>query len=99
MSTSVPLSGVDNLRSQIYELQEQLEKNLPGYASLLHTIHKNLAMDEQLVHLLKEEEIGIIVSGLAKRKNIVLAESSVKAGKNTTASGKKLKDIGLGDLL
>lgn len=77
-TVSVPLSGIERLSAKIAELQTQLQSNAPGYASLLHEIHTALAQDESLVHLLKEEEIGVVVSGLSKRKAIVIADA-VKA--------------------
>lgn len=75
---SVILSGVERLQQKISELQSQLQTAAPGYASLLHEIHRALIEDEALVHLLKEEEIGVIISGLSKRKNVVIVEAIAK---------------------
>ena len=80
---------------KISDLDEKLRSNAPGYESLLHTIHRQLAADESLVHILDEEQVGTIVRGLTKRKNIVLAEPE-KRGRG--AGGKSLKNIGLDDL-
>lgn len=91
-----PLPASAQMSAMIVDLQQQLQKQSPGYERLLHTIHVTLHKDEELVQFLTEEEIGIIVSGLAKKKNVVIA--AVEAKKNTTSTGKKLKDVSLGDL-
>lgn len=74
-TASVSLNGIERLSTKVSELQVQLQTNAPGYASLLHEIHRALMEDESLVHLLKEEQIGIIVSGLSKRKNVVIVDA------------------------
>lgn len=95
-SEAVPLSNADQIVSQIEELQKMLQVASPGYESLLFTIHHNLSKDEELVHLLSEEQVGVICAGLAKKKNVVIAEVEKKGSK--TAGGKKLKDVSLSDL-
>lgn len=95
MSNSAPLSNIDQISHQIADLETSLRGKLPAYESLLHTIHKNLHADEALVHLLTEEQVGIIITGLMKKKQVVINET---AAKGKTASGKKLKDIGMDDL-
>ena len=92
---TVSLPSASSLSSKIEELEAKLREGAPGYESLLYTIHKILSADEQLVHILKEEEIGVIVAGLAKKKNIVIATTSTGSG-----SGKKsLKNMTLEDLI
>lgn len=82
---------------KIEELEQKLRNSAPGYESLLHTIHRQLAADESLVHMLTEEQIGVIVVGLTRRKNIVLAEPK-KVGNGRGAGGKSLKSLTLDDL-
>lgn len=94
-TVTAPLPDAEALSSKIEELKEKLHLGAPGYESLLHTIHRILAADEQLAHVLKPEEIGVIVSGLAKRKNVVIAETVAKSGKKG-ATG--MKNISLDDL-
>lgn len=96
MTESAPLPNADQLLSKIGELKSSLELATPGYESLLFEIHQRLAKDEELVHLLKEEDIGIILAGLSKKKNVVIAAPA--KSKSTTSSGKKLKDVTLGDI-
>jgi acetylglutamate synthase len=87
-TVATPLSSVERLQVKISELQAQLQTNAPGYASLLHEIHRALKEDETLVHLLSEQQIGTIVAGLSKRKGVVIAEATVK--KTTSKSLSKL---------
>lgn len=94
-SVSAPLPDAEVLSTKIEELAEKLRSGAPGYESLLHTIHRILAADEQLAHVLKPEEIGVVVSGLAKRKNVVIAETVAKSSKKG-ATG--MKNISLEDL-
>lgn len=93
--TTVPtaLTGAEQLKNRISELQEQLQTGTPGYEGLLHVIHSSLSKDEELVHFLSEDEIGIIVSGLTKNKNMILVAEAVK--KRTTK--KELSTLGVGD--
>lgn len=93
-TVSAPLPDSEVLIAKIEELKEKLQTAAPGYESLLHSIHRLLAADEQLTHMLKPEQIGIIVAGLAKRKNIVIAEATAKSSAKTG----KLKNISLEDL-
>lgn len=96
VSAPIPLSGLERIRLQIITLKEQLQVAAPGYESLLHLIHKNLVQDEAISHLLTDEEVGVIVAGLAKKKNIVIAEAEKSSSRSKTASGKSLKDAKIG---
>lgn len=80
-------------RDRLATLQGLLEKNIPGYEELLRVIHRNLAADENLLHMLSDEEIGTIIGGLAKRKNIVIAESVTKGGGKAKKAPKTLEDF------
>lgn len=93
--TPTPLPAAGIIVDKIAELQAALQTGAPQYESLLHTIHVALHKDEELTHLLTEEQVGILCAGLAKKKSVVIAAS---AAKGKTASGKSLKDITLGDL-
>lgn len=87
-TVTIPLANSDIIKGRIAELLTLLQQNAPGYESLLHTIHRNLAIDPDTVHLLTEEEIGIICSGLQKRTGVAIAKEEVskmkrKGGKVT----------------
>lgn len=81
------------LHEQVANLQALLLKAHPQMPILLQQIHTNLKKDEDLVHFLTEEEIGIIVAGLKTHKNIVIATNVMSKGTN-----KNLKNITLDDL-
>lgn len=87
-----PLSDVEQFRGEIFKLEKSLREASPEYEILLQKIHRNLQQDEAMVHLLSEEEIGVIVLGLMKRKNVVLVKEKEKK------VGKKTK-MGIGDLM
>src|ERR1700743_3323570 len=85
-SSQVPPAIVGELKAKIQTLQENLQKEVPGYENLLRTIHENLSADDSTVHFLSDEEIGVIVAALSKKKGIVLAEIEVKARKASLKS-------------
>lgn len=89
------LENIDRIKSRISDLQTSLNKALPDYAMILQVIHKNLSEDDSLVHLLTEEEIGIIIRGLARKKNIMLVESAVKKNSKSKMDSK----VNIADLL
>jgi hypothetical protein len=99
MSSVAALSGSLEFLQKLSDLEEKLRAAAPGYEQLLYIIHKQLSSDEQLLHLLTDEQIGVIVAGLTKRKNIILADIGKKATANTKIGGKKLKDFTLDDLM
>ena len=86
MSTS-PLSTADQLREQIAQLQDALISANPGMPTMLRTIHAALRADPTNVTLLSPEEVGIVVSGLMKQTNTVIAAGIVKS---TKKSGKNI---------
>lgn len=98
-TTVASLPGAESFLQKLGELEEKIRARAPGYESLLYSIHKQLSADEQLVHMLSDEQIGIVVAALTRRKNIVLADVGKKVTKNTVIGGKKLKDFTLEDLM
>jgi len=95
-TVTAPLSMADQLRDKIYQLRTSLQERLPNYESLLHTIHRSLAMQPDTVHLLSEEEIGIIVAGLSIKTNTFIAQDKAKKSVEKAKSGKG--KIGVSDL-
>lgn len=63
----------EQIKESILELQAALQAANPGFLSLLRTIHSNLKANQDVVTLLDEEEIGIVVSGLMRHANVVIA--------------------------
>ena len=96
VTVPTPLPAIEVISEKIATLKQQLETAAPGYESLLHQIHTVLIKDESLSHLLSEEQIGVIVSGLSKKKNIIIAEVEKKSKKNVTSTGKSLKEVKIG---
>lgn len=92
------LDNLDQMAQKIADLQSQLQQMAPGYESLLHQIHVNLQKDPDLVHLLSDEQVGVIVAGLSRKKNVVIAEPDKIARKKTLANGKALKDATIDDI-
>lgn len=77
----LPTSATQQIEERITLLQDSLEKQLPDYKNLLRTIHSILQKDEELVHVLKEEQIGVVLAALQKHKGVVIATVVEKAGK------------------
>lgn len=82
------------IKDRIVKLQDALEKEIPDYAHILHTIHKALAKDDELTHLLSDDEVGVLIQAMKLRKNVVLVEE-----KKAKSAKKSLKDTTLSDIL
>lgn len=89
-----PLQQFDWVVGKVAKLQLELQQQLPGYENTLHEIHVTLFKDEEITHLLSEEQIGIICGALAKKKGMIIAEAVVKGkGKNASLKQTTLDDI------
>ena len=84
------MTPTEVIKEQILTLKAALTASSPTMSTLLRTIHQNLARDKDVVTLLSPEEIGIIVNGLMKQTNTIIAATAVKK--------KSLKNISLDDL-
>ena len=80
------------VKEAIADLETKLLSQHPEMPILLRKIHQQLKADPEVVTLLTEDEIGVIVNGLSKQTNTVIATSIAK-GKS-----KSIKSIGLSDL-
>ena len=68
---------------EMAELEAALDAHVPGFVSILSTIHKKLKADPDVVTLLEDDEIAVIVAGLEKHTNVtIVAPSAVKAAKS-----------------
>ena len=65
---------MDNLES----LSDSIIAKAPNIGEYLHLIHRNLSKYPELTHLLEDEQIGIVVSGLLKLTNTELAIKATK---------------------
>lgn len=79
--------------SRIEKLQKAMESEIPEYASILHTIHKALSKDDELCHLLTDEQVGVLIRAMKLRKNVVLVEEKKKASAKKPLSKTTLDDI------
>lgn len=68
---------------EMAELEQALNTQVPGFVSILSTIHKKLRADPDVVTLLDDEEIAVIVAGLEKHTNVtIVAPSAIKAARS-----------------
>lgn len=67
------------IKEKLAQLEERLEANAPGLATLLRDIHQTLKKDPDVVTLLSEEECSVIVKGLKKQTATEIATSALKA--------------------
>ena len=72
------------IKEKLAQLQERLETQAPGLATLLRDIHQTLKKDPDTVTLLSEEECSVLVRGLKKQTATEIATSALK-----NKSGKK----------
>lgn len=87
------MTPAEQLSEKVLSLQTALLTAHPSMPVLLREIHMNLKQDEEIVTLLSEEEIGIIVQGLARQTQTVIMATVIKKG-----TGKSLKKTTLADL-
>lgn len=87
------MTPIEQIRSNILDLQNKLLEVHPQMPILLKTIHDQLKADPENVTLLTEEEICIIVNGLEKQTGVELSKVISKQ-----ATTKKLSKITSADL-
>ena len=63
---------------EMAELEDALNKNVPGFNVILRDIHIKLREDPNTVTLLTDEEIAIIVKGLERHANVTLTSKAAK---------------------
>ena len=88
-----PMCPATPIRNRIKLLRHQLDSNIPGFDKILREIHAAISKDPDTVHLLSEEEIGTIVSGLCKRKDIILVDATAKKSKGKAKEKFELDDL------
>lgn len=75
------------VKEKLAALESALLANHPTMSMLLRDIHSKLMMDKAVVTLMSEEEIQLVVSGLARQTAVEIATSFV--GKKSGGSKKK----------
>lgn len=86
------MTPAEQLKEQIAQLQGALIASSPGMPTMLRTIHRALQADKDTVTLLTPEEVGILVNGLIKHTNTVIATTAAKT------KTKALKNVSMDDL-
>jgi len=76
------------IQEKLAQLEEGLEAQAPGLATLLRDIHTTLKKDPEVVTLLTEEECSILVRGLKKQTATDIATTSLKKGSGKKAMSK-----------
>lgn len=89
---TAPLSRAQQLSVKIEALKTAMLKEHPVMPGLLREIYVALKKDDELVYLLKPDEIAAIVDGLEKQSQIVIVQEKPSKG------GKSLKNMTLADL-
>lgn len=84
------------VKEKLTRLQDALLSSHPTIPVLLRDIHTHLRTDPEIVTLLSEDEIAIIVKGLAKQTNSVIASDIMKSPKS--AANKALKNTSVDDI-
>lgn len=74
------VTAVD-IKNKVLELQEQVLAAHPRMPVLLQEIHKILKADPDNITLLDDEDIGIIVSGLAQHAKVEIVAAAIKTPK------------------
>lgn len=82
------------IKEKLLHLEQALLEKSPEMPTLLHTIHTNLRKDPELTTILSEEEVCILVKGLARQTNTVITTSALKK----KSGNKALKNLGVDDL-
>ena len=94
MSSTNGIDQAFQIKEKLADLQDRLEANAPGLATLLRDIHQTLKKDPDVVTLLSEEDCAVIVQGLKKQTATEIATSALK-----NKSGKKaMSKMTVGDL-
>jgi len=76
---------IEGLNIKIAELAEAIEKQVPNYASILATIHKETAAQPELLYKLNDEQIAVVINGLSKLHKVEIVEpKEKKAAKGLT---------------
>jgi hypothetical protein len=86
-------------KRNVAAMKEAIDNRTAGtnYAGILANIKKILIEDSDVVTIASEEDIGIIVNGLALQKGLVL-EAKASAKKQAGSGVKSLKNVSLDDI-
>lgn len=84
--------------AKVYEdlciLEQQLNENIPGFATALRDIHRAMVQDVNIVTVMTNEEIGVVLAGLRRHMAVEVVAPKAKA-KSATA---RLKHVSEDDI-
>jgi hypothetical protein len=75
-----------NILDRLAQVESKLKENDPLLGQHMTSIHKELLAHEELVHILKPEQIGILMAGMQKYKQLQIVEAVSKS------KGKRVKE-------
>ena len=91
-----PIPATDQayeVQEKLAQLEEALLTNTPEMPTLLRSIHTQLKQDPAIVTLLSNQECSILVQGLKKQTNTVIATKAVKKTRAKAASKITISDL------
>lgn len=88
------LIGMTDVTNRIDELRNKLNKSLPGIETTVAQIHKILAEDQSLAHILTDDQVGVICAGLTKAKQVSLITKKAGSGSKKSLSKTTVADLG-----
>jgi hypothetical protein len=94
---STQLPEANELVAKIDQMQSEMLANNPHFEFMLREIHMRLHKYPDLVHILKEEDIGKIVACLAKKEKVTIG-AAMNSSKGKLADGRKLNQLTLDDI-
>ena len=95
-TTGAGLTTHEMLLSRISQLEAALLANDPQMPGHLREIHKFLAEQPELLHVLQPEEIGVTMQAMQKYTGIALVQDKIKT---PAARGGKAPKITVDDIL
>lgn len=83
----------EQVKEKLAELEQGLNKKLPGIDNLLRSIHVQLSKDPEVVTLLSEEECAILIAGLKNRTGVTIATAALAKPRNKALKYTTLDDL------
>ena len=84
----------DVIIEKIVALSQALEESHPSIATYVKDIHRNLLQFPELVHILKPEQVQVIVKGIEQVNGEKIAEDAKPKARATKAKSKEsLSDL------
>lgn len=92
MSTNASTQAYQ-VKEKLAALEQALLSGTPNMPTLLRDIHSNLKSDPDLVTILSPEDCSVIVAGLKKQTNTVIATKAIKKSPKKALSKLTVDDL------